>query len=665
MEHSTKTLKAQLAIYQSNGWRAIPLDPPVRGSNGKTPPRGFPLATYLHDDNPPPIPDQWLETSNVGIVTGRVSSIAVLDLDNADAIDQAKRFGLPETPMAASGRGMHVYFQYDPALRTGVGLLPGLDLKSDGGYVVAPPSVHASGKQYRWIVPPETPLAPAPSWLFALVAFAQTHKSPSSQSQPTQTRSSSNSSSGMATDGSLSAQIAAALGVERYNAAGWSNAVHCPFHDDQRASATWHRDGQLKCHAGCTPGPNHVSAGRSTFGLIDTARQLGIALPASEESGQDYDYAVRSGETTNANAAGDLFCFCTASTLSTSGGVQKSNTRHHRHPHHLIPLLPGASYTIPSPSALNARYTTKPHYRQPTAHELSNAKSYRASVYAYIPETSPGVYSRSHLAALAGVSKRTTHAYDRLADVEVIPQHTRIEIGPEAALHLPDQRKDAPPNVWLEDSAGRKYPPTKSGLERALQANYRTIGIATCERVERTPNYYRGTRARREATNELCIEARRALIVAGMTTAARVLDVLYRSGVRGPFTAAQAVRVAAAFGLSRSTVYAALRQLVAEEIVSVSLEPVNAPAAAQPAAQPVPAAGNSAPSGEPEPPGEATMPVVHYCTVCGQQIVTPFGLPEPPDTCAFCGDLTTRLHSPPRACSPVPSGNSAQGAAAR
>jgi hypothetical protein len=58
----------------------------------------------------------------------------------------------------------------DPRIRNGVKLLPGLDTRAAGGYVAAPPSVHPSGRRYRWIVPPgEAELAQAPEWLVALL----------------------------------------------------------------------------------------------------------------------------------------------------------------------------------------------------------------------------------------------------------------------------------------------------------------------------------------------------------------------------------------------------------------------------------------------------------------------------------------------------------------
>jgi hypothetical protein len=43
--------------------------------------------------------------------------------------------------------------------------LPGVDLRGDGGYVVAPPSRHATGRPYRWASDPNLEPAPAPAWL--------------------------------------------------------------------------------------------------------------------------------------------------------------------------------------------------------------------------------------------------------------------------------------------------------------------------------------------------------------------------------------------------------------------------------------------------------------------------------------------------------------------
>jgi hypothetical protein len=91
--------------------------------------------------------------ANIGIVTGKISGITVVDCDTAEAI-QALEDTLPDSflcPIAQTPRGgRHYYFPYQPELRTGAEILPGVDIRNDGGYVVAPPSMVPRGV-YEWI----------------------------------------------------------------------------------------------------------------------------------------------------------------------------------------------------------------------------------------------------------------------------------------------------------------------------------------------------------------------------------------------------------------------------------------------------------------------------------------------------------------------------------
>src|SRR4029453_2967390 len=81
---------------------------------------------------------------------------------------------LPETVLSLTGGGGEQYFFVHPGVyvKNGVESLgTGLDIRGDGGYVVGPPSLHASGKRYAWEVmhePEDTPLAPMPAWLLEL-----------------------------------------------------------------------------------------------------------------------------------------------------------------------------------------------------------------------------------------------------------------------------------------------------------------------------------------------------------------------------------------------------------------------------------------------------------------------------------------------------------------
>jgi len=93
-------------------------------------------------------------SANIAIITGPVSNLVVFDFDKISAFEEVQEIGgLPEsTIVARTGRGFHVYIKYPDF---NVSISPnadfGLDIKSTGGYVVAPPSIHGSGSQYEWV----------------------------------------------------------------------------------------------------------------------------------------------------------------------------------------------------------------------------------------------------------------------------------------------------------------------------------------------------------------------------------------------------------------------------------------------------------------------------------------------------------------------------------
>lgn len=125
--------------------------------------------------------DRWFERwpdANVGIVSGRISGIVVVDVDVrhggpvAVAQAEAAHGPLPPTVEAATGGGgRHLYYAHPGAtLANRVAIRPGIDVRGDGGCVVAPPSVHPSGRRYGWVEgrgPDEVALAPIPVHFFA------------------------------------------------------------------------------------------------------------------------------------------------------------------------------------------------------------------------------------------------------------------------------------------------------------------------------------------------------------------------------------------------------------------------------------------------------------------------------------------------------------------
>ncbi|TDA70639.1 MAG: DNA primase [Clostridia bacterium] len=111
--------------------------------------------------------------ANVAIVTGAVSGLVVVDVDGPEGEAALRGKHLPPTPCATTGKGKHYYFAHPGGqVPNAVRLLPGVDLRADGGFVVAPPSRHASGRRYEWVdclSIAEVPLAPCPAWLLDLV----------------------------------------------------------------------------------------------------------------------------------------------------------------------------------------------------------------------------------------------------------------------------------------------------------------------------------------------------------------------------------------------------------------------------------------------------------------------------------------------------------------
>jgi hypothetical protein len=149
--------------YAAHGWRVFPL---VRGR--KVPhagTRGVLEATC----DAGTIERWWCRWpgSNIGLATG--SGLCVLDSDGEEGEAGLRSRHLPPTPSARTTRGWHRYFAGDLPSRGS--LLPQVDLKGAGGYVVAPPSVHPSGAAYVWaegLSPDDLDIAPVPDWIFRL-----------------------------------------------------------------------------------------------------------------------------------------------------------------------------------------------------------------------------------------------------------------------------------------------------------------------------------------------------------------------------------------------------------------------------------------------------------------------------------------------------------------
>ena len=97
----------------------------------------------------------WPDAS-VGIITGRISGITVVDIDGDEGKQALKAAGIvaPTTvTVLPGGGGWHYYYRYPESglsNATKARILEGVDIRADGGFVIAPPSTHESGNSYQW-----------------------------------------------------------------------------------------------------------------------------------------------------------------------------------------------------------------------------------------------------------------------------------------------------------------------------------------------------------------------------------------------------------------------------------------------------------------------------------------------------------------------------------
>ncbi|MEA3225831.1 MAG: bifunctional DNA primase/polymerase, partial [Planctomycetota bacterium] len=162
--------------YATRGWRVFPLSPrskvPTAGS------RGFKDATT----DPDTIREWWTRwpDANIGIATGQESGLWVLDADDADSLADIieENAPLPATVSQQTRPGRRqILFRAPVGIplgnRTRLNGRAGIDTRGEGGYIVAPPSIHPdTGEPYRWtegLAPGESELSEVPDWLLDFV----------------------------------------------------------------------------------------------------------------------------------------------------------------------------------------------------------------------------------------------------------------------------------------------------------------------------------------------------------------------------------------------------------------------------------------------------------------------------------------------------------------
>ena len=110
---------------------------------------------------------QKYPNANIGLATGSVSQnvfVIDLDIDEDRGIDgyhsledwQREHGDFPETWTAITGRGgYHLYYRGNGKIKNRAGIIDGVDIRGNGGDVVAPPSIHKNGNRYEWEYSPD------------------------------------------------------------------------------------------------------------------------------------------------------------------------------------------------------------------------------------------------------------------------------------------------------------------------------------------------------------------------------------------------------------------------------------------------------------------------------------------------------------------------------
>ena len=166
ISRSHQSLLRQALRYAEHGWLVFPVRP-----RGKTPLTRHGVKDATTDLAT--VERWWRRWPNANIGLAVPSGYLVIDVDSLDVLQSLKYqdLELPSTSTSRTGRGQHFWYSVTMALKNGVGILPGVDIRASGGYVIAPPSVHPSGAIYRWKVPlHRDTITECPDWLLERLA---------------------------------------------------------------------------------------------------------------------------------------------------------------------------------------------------------------------------------------------------------------------------------------------------------------------------------------------------------------------------------------------------------------------------------------------------------------------------------------------------------------
>ena len=171
----------------AQGFAVVPFHSPLNGGcscskkkDCSTPGKHPRISKWTTESSTDPdqIREWWKKwpTANIGIVTGKPSGIVVLDFDprhggreTLDQLSQQCPEMLKTFRVKTGGKGWHFYFQLpESGAGNAVGVMPGMDVRGDGGGIIGPGSFHVSGGVYE--IQKNAQILPLPEMLLQLIS---------------------------------------------------------------------------------------------------------------------------------------------------------------------------------------------------------------------------------------------------------------------------------------------------------------------------------------------------------------------------------------------------------------------------------------------------------------------------------------------------------------
>lgn len=166
--------------YRDRGWSVIP----IMGDGDRKRSKGTWKEFQDRIASREEVDSWWADDpeAGVGIVTGAISGLVVIDIDGPEGEAAIGKLIGPTRTLSArtGGGGRHLFFRHPGGkIRTRAGVLEKVDVRADGGYIIAPPSLHESGNRYEWEDGDEVTVAHLPQPLLDLLL-----RSPSKETTP-------------------------------------------------------------------------------------------------------------------------------------------------------------------------------------------------------------------------------------------------------------------------------------------------------------------------------------------------------------------------------------------------------------------------------------------------------------------------------------------------